>query len=262
MHVLDNPAWSALNGPQRHVAETAGPVARFHPAISLFGAFDQEPGPDHWAAMARLIGPGGTVITTGCTATPPDGWIVEFDGEAVQMTAEQLLAERRAVRPDGPDGPDGPDVLPLGADDVDDMLELVALTRPGPFTSRTYELGGYVGVRHQGRLIAMAGERMRPVGWGEISAVATHPDHRGQGLAERLVRVVVSRIFDRGDAPLLHTSTDNANAIRLYEAMGFTIRRETRFLATRAPAAAASVAADSLKSADSLKPADSLKSGR
>ena len=259
MHVLDNPAWSALNGPQRHVAETAGPVARFHPAISLFGAFDQEPGPDHWAAMARLIGPGGTVITTGCTATPPDGWIVEFDGEAVQMTAEQLLAERRAVRPDGPDGPD---VLPLGADDVDDMLELVALTRPGPFTSRTYELGGYVGVRHQGRLIAMAGERMRPVGWGEISAVATHPDHRGQGLAERLVRVVVSRIFDRGDAPLLHTSTDNANAIRLYEAMGFTIRRETRFLAARAPAAAASVAADSLKSADSLKPADSLKSGR
>jgi ribosomal protein S18 acetylase RimI-like enzyme len=226
-HPLDNPAWSALTGPQRGQAEVAGRVARYRPGISLFAAFDGPPGPDHWAAMADLAGPSELVITAVCTGTPPVGWSVEFDGDAAQMTGAGI---------DGVAGP-GPDgVVRLGVDDVDDMMDLVAETRPGPFTQRTWELGGYLGVRRGGRLVAMAGERMRPVGWAEISAVATRHEHRGQGLGRMLVGAVASGIVARGETPVLHVSTDNTGAIRLYESMGFDRRGTVRFVAARAPA--------------------------
>ena len=229
LHVLDNPAWSALTGNQRRLGQFLGAAARFDPEISPFGAFAVEPGPNEWADMAELIGPGGVVATTGCTGTPPPGWILEFDGTGVQMTGERLLVESvsRAMGSD--------EVAPLGADDADDILELVDLTRPGPFAPRTYEFGGYVGIRRHGQLVAMAGERMRPEGWAEVSAVSTHPEHRRQGLAELLVRVVVAGIVAREETPYLHTGVDNVDAIRLYEAMGFTIRRHTRFVGARAP---------------------------
>ena len=175
MHPLDNPVWSALTGPQRALAEGSGTVVRFPPGISLFGAFADEPGPADWEAMAGLIGPGGVVITAGPTGAPPDGWATEFSGDGVQMTGEDVVADGGTAR-------DRPRAGALGADDVEDMLALVALSQPGPFTRRTWELGGYVGVREQGRLVAMAGERMHPESWGEISAVATHPDHRRRGL--------------------------------------------------------------------------------
>ena len=118
------------------------------------------------------------------------------------------------------------------------MIALVELARPGPFSPRTYELGGYVGVRRGDQLVAMAGRRFRPEGWGEIGAVATHPDHRRQGLGELLVRIVAAGIAARGETPFLHTSADNATALRLYAAMGFTVRRRVRFVAVRAPGGA------------------------
>jgi predicted GNAT family acetyltransferase len=126
---------------------------------------------------------------------------------------------------------------PLGNDDVPEMLELVAAAQPGPFLSRTVEFGGYVGVRHEGRLIAMAGERMRPDGHAEISAVATHPAHRRQGLGESLVRTVAAGILGRGEIPFLHVATDNSRAIALYERLGFTVRREVAILVVEAPTA-------------------------
>jgi ribosomal protein S18 acetylase RimI-like enzyme len=229
MHVLDNPAWSALTGPQRAHGEVTGAVAHYHPDVSAFGAFGHDPGAADWSAMAELVGAGSVVITTGCTGAPPEDWVVEYDGTGVQLTGEGLAHLPAPVAP-----PDV-EVVALGPEDAADMLELVALTRPGPFAPRTYELGGYVGIRRQDRLVAMAGERMRPVGWAEISAVATHPDHRRQGLGELMVRVVAEGVVARGEVPMLHAAADNTGAIRLYEAMGFTVRRLTRFVAARAP---------------------------
>jgi ribosomal protein S18 acetylase RimI-like enzyme len=231
MHPLDNPVWDALHGPQREVAESGGLAARYLPEVSPFGAFPEAPGPEHWDAMAHLAGPGGVVILTGHTGTPPDGWGVEYDGTGVQMTGEALAAwpsEVAALRPDV-------HVAPLGAPDSPAMVELVELARPGPFSPRTWELGGYVGVRVDGELVAMAGQRFRPTGWCEISAVATRPDHRRQGLGEHLVRVVAAGIVARGEVPMLHTAADNADAIRLYQSMGFTRRKLVRFVAARAP---------------------------
>jgi predicted GNAT family acetyltransferase len=119
--------------------------------------------------------------------------------------------------------------------DVPDMLALVAEARPGPFLARTVEFGGYVGVRHDDRLVAMAGERLRPRGFTEVSAVATHPDHRKKGLAERLVRAVVHAATARGDVPFLHAAVSNTNAVRLYESMGFTVRRTVWFRVLQVP---------------------------
>jgi predicted GNAT family acetyltransferase len=115
------------------------------------------------------------------------------------------------------------------------MLDLVARTRPGPFLPRTIELGTYLGIRRGGALVAMAGERLRPPGWTEISAVCTDPAHQGQGLATRLVHAIAAVIRDRGETPFLHASADNTGAISLYESLGFRLRRTLDFCALTLP---------------------------
>jgi predicted GNAT family acetyltransferase len=119
--------------------------------------------------------------------------------------------------------------------DVPEILDLVARTQPGPFEPRTIEMGVYLGIRSCGRLVAMAGERNHPAGWTEISAVCTDVDHRGQGLAARLVRAVAYGINQRGERALLRARATNENAIRLYGYLGFELRRTTHFARLRAP---------------------------
>jgi ribosomal protein S18 acetylase RimI-like enzyme len=233
---LDNPAWWALAGPQRGLGMSTSRAARFDPAVSPFGAFASDPGPLDWADLARLTGPGRTVALIGHGEDhlrPPPGWRVEWEGSGVQMLGDGVVGrplsgveyDRAAERP-----------VTLGDVDVPDMLALVAVARPGPFLVRTVEFGGYVGVRHDGRLIAMAGQRLRPPGFTEVSAVATHPEHRRKGLAERLVRAVVSAATARGDVPYLHVADSNANAIHLYDSMGFAVRRTVWFRVLLVPA--------------------------
>jgi predicted GNAT family acetyltransferase len=115
--------------------------------------------------------------------------------------------------------------LRLTEADVPDMMALVKLTDPGPFAARTVLLGEYLGVRSGGSLIAMAGERMKFPGFTEVSAVCTHPEHRGRGLAETLVRTLMRHILARGEVPFLHIFSENAAAGALYKKLGFTHRR-------------------------------------
>jgi predicted GNAT family acetyltransferase len=122
-------------------------------------------------------------------------------------------------------GAHDPEAVTLGRADVPEMLELVRMTDPGPFFERTIELGKYVGIRRDGALVAMAGERLRFDGWTEISAVCTAPTYRGRGLASRLTAALVTDIQGRSEHVVLHVLTGNANAIRLYEGLGFRARR-------------------------------------
>ena len=116
-------------------------------------------------------------------------------------------------------------VTELTPADVPDMLHLVELTKPGPFSVGAIMLGSYLGIRCAGKLIAMAGERMRFDGYTEISAVCTHPGYRGCGYASSLVRALVRQIITRGETPFLHLYSDNTIAAALYTKLGFALQR-------------------------------------
>ncbi|CAM5742575.1 hypothetical protein SALBM311S_11148 [Streptomyces alboniger] len=134
-----------------------------------FAALADPLDPAAWADLHTLVG-AGTLVQIKPVEQVPDGWEVVGGGVAVRWSTP------RCSQP-------APEAVRLGPDDVPDILDLVARTRPGPFLKRTVALGTYLGIRERGRLIAMAGERLRPPGWTEISAVCTDPDHRGRGLA-------------------------------------------------------------------------------
>jgi len=112
----------------------------------------------------------------------------------------------------------------LGESDVPEMLALTRLTKPGPFGKRTHEMGEYWGIRQNGELIAMAGERLRLPSYTEISAVCTHPDHLGHGHATALISMLIQRIRSRGEQPFLHVRPENTRALQLYERLGFEQR--------------------------------------
>ncbi|OPG07523.1 GNAT family N-acetyltransferase [Microbispora sp. GKU 823] len=223
-HLLDNPAWASLTGPHAHFAERYGNAARYPDDVSPFFALPDEPGPADWSDLAALAGPGATVPVTGAAAAVPDGWEVVSNGAGVQLVGDDVVPapDDEAVR--------------LETADVPEMLDLVARTQPGPFRPRTIEMGTYLGIRRGGALVAMAGERLHPPGWTEISAVCTDPAFRRQGLASRLVLAVAAGIRARGETPFMHAAASNTTAIRVYEALGFRLRRRTAFVAVRVPA--------------------------
>ena len=217
-HPLDNPVLASLAGPHASVALTKGRAARYPADMSPFCALPDDPDAADWAAAASLVSPGETVLFPAQDGPPPpSGWESVGLGQGVQLVAEGLAGE-----------PD-PEAVLLGPADVPDMLALTGRTKPGPFLTRTVELGRYLGLRRDGELVAMAGERLRPPGWTEISAVCTDPAWRGQGLAGRLTLAVAAGITARGDTPFLHAVAANTNAIRLYQQLGFRYRRDVVF---------------------------------
>lgn len=225
LHPLDDPVSASLAGAHARLAIRRGRVV-FYPAdVSPFFVLPNPPTADDWADVAAVVGPGGIVPLAGVEAPLPPGWAKVMTGEGVQMVDDGVVASA------------DPEALILGPADVPDMLALVERTQPGPFLPRTIELGTYLGFRRDGELVAMAGERMHPPGWTEISAVCTAPAFRGQGLATRLVLEVAAGIRGRGEKPFLHASSTNLAAIRLYASLGFRIRRRLNFDAAQLPPA-------------------------
>ena len=216
---LDNPVLASLTGSQTRFAEREGDAARYEDDVAPFAGLAD----GAWDDLAAVAGPGEVVTLAGWSGTAPEGWEVLMRIPGVQLVD------------DGVAGREEPEAVRLTAADVPEMLDLVARTEPGPFRKRTIELGTYLGIRSGGALVAMAGERMRPPGFTEISAVCTDPAHRGQGLATRLVLALVAGIRARGETPFLHASAANIGAIGLYEALGFRKRRDLLFASLRVP---------------------------
>lgn len=188
---------------------------RLDPDYGPFGAAADFSAPS-LEALAGLVAASGDVWTTETEESPiPPGLMVRRTAPLHQMVAADL-------RPLGTDA----DIVPLGEPDAEEMRALAHLTEPGPFFARTNRLGDFVGVKQDGRLVAMAGERMKLDGFTEVSGVCTHPDHRGHGYAGALMSVVAQKIIARGETPFLHSYSSNTGAIALYEKLGFVLRRQ------------------------------------
>lgn len=218
--MLDRPVWNALTTRQADLAVATGAAVRIGPGYGPFAAA-QDAGAEAQAALvATLRGPDDRVGVVERMAWPaPPGTRVLGGGDLVQMVF------------DGPatDATDDPRIEPLSEADAAEMAALAHATEPGPWSSATHRYGVYYGIRIDGRLASMAGERFRLPGLAELSGVSTWPEFRGQGLAAALVRRVVRGFLERGDTPFLHCYAANVGAVALYEKLGFRIRAPMTF---------------------------------
>jgi ribosomal protein S18 acetylase RimI-like enzyme len=227
MHPLDNVIWQALTTRQREFAEVFGEARRFQPEVTSLTAL-LEPNSNGYSSLAGLVAPGATaLLSLAAPHEPQPGWdlVVTFPGlqmvyEDGHATADMHEDSRNTISE-------------LGVRDSPEMVELATLTKPGPFGTRTHELGAYVGIRQEGKLVAMAGERLKVPGYTEVSAVCTHPEHTGKGYARVLMLEIMRRIRERGEIPFLHVRQDNARAVALYEQLGFRTRMVVHFTVLR-----------------------------
>ena len=213
-HPLDHPIWTALTTTQRALAEGDARARRYPTEVTPFADMP-DLSAENFAALAALMSPADIAVL--------------FTPEAVKVPAEfkVVLAETGEQMIGTPiETPaNGVDIVTLGVDDVPAMIELTELTKPGPFYARTHELGTFLGIRVDGQLVAMAGERMKPAHYTEMTAVCVHPSHRGRGYGQMLLSAVSRGIVLRGEIPFLHVFTSNHSAIALYRRQGMEIRR-------------------------------------
>jgi ribosomal protein S18 acetylase RimI-like enzyme len=209
---LDNPIWQALTGADRRLSEGGEKARRYQAAVSPFAAVDDERDPEAWAELAVLAAESSVAVFT---SRVPDGWAELRARPLVQM----VFAGGPGERLPGPR-----EFTPLTRADVPEMLALAERTEPGPFAPSTIDLGGYRGWRADGELVCMAGERMHPGDWTEISGVCTAPEYQGRGLAGAIVGSLVNDIRAAGRRPFLHVAAANVGARRLYAKLGFEER--------------------------------------
>ena len=211
---LDYPVWTALTTRQATLAEGGALARRYPVAVAPFAALADMSAESFAALGALMSGSDIAVLFTPDTVAAPDAFKVLLAETGEQMMGTPADAPARGV-----------EIVRLGVDDVPAMMELTALTKPGPFGLRTYELGTVLGIRVEGQLAAMAGERMKPGNHTEITAVCVHPSHRGKGFGQMLLSAVSRQIVARGENPFLHVFSNNASAIALYRRQGMEIRR-------------------------------------
>lgn len=220
---LQHAVWNSLTQVHSDLAEGNDLALRFRPAYAPFAALARHDAAC-FHALATLMAPGeeAAFFTLDDVALPP----------SLEVTLRRDILQMVCLRPPQSGGKSVPSA-PLGPDDVDDMRALVAATQPGPFRERTPELGNFIGIRVDGRLVAMAGERLQLLDYREISAVCTLPEFRGRGYAAGMITALAQASFARGQTPFLHAFTDNTSAIALYTQLGFTPRNLLRVTGMR-----------------------------
>lgn len=226
MHALDNVIWNALTARQDHFALGDKRARRFLSEIGPLSGFEdaEDGGYDFLAALLGDKDTAAVFLDSPYKAHAEFEWIA--GAPLVQMVCENGKSST-------PRADSNTDIIKLDSRDSPEMIELTALTKPGPFGTRTHELGYYVGIRRDGKLVAMAGERLKVPGYTEVSAVCTHPDYLGRGYAGALMTEVMRGIRLRGETPFLHARGDNVRAIAVYERLGFVTRKMGHFAVLR-----------------------------
>ncbi len=218
-HVLDNPAWNALQSGNKHLAFGDNPVSYFDKEVSPFAALEENTEANFQLLYEQIRHNGPILFVTPVEIAFSKQWEVPRVIKGLQMVCDT------ATMPDEVTA----QLTPLTDDHIPQMLELTKLTNPGPFASRTINFGHYQGIFEDGKLVAMAGQRLHAFNYAEISAVCTHPDHTGKGYARQLLLNQINRIKAASGIPFLHVRYDNHRAIKVYESLGFATRIEVYF---------------------------------
>jgi predicted GNAT family acetyltransferase len=213
-HPLDQPIWTALTTTQQALAEGDGRARRYPTLVAPFADMSKMSA-ENFAALGALMAPQDiAVLFTPDAVQPPAEFKTMLAETGEQMTGTPVETSANDI-----------EIVTLGVDDVPAMIELTSLTKPGPFSTRTHELGTFLGIRAEGQLVAMAGERMKPAQYTEMTAVCVHPSHRGRGYGQILLSAISRQIGSRGEIPFLHVFSSNHSAIALYRRQGMEIRR-------------------------------------
>lgn len=223
-HILDRPILAALTTSHAHFARSGGGAWRYDPLISPFAAVENDD-PATLQSLADLVTPGETIVMvrTAPIVVPAEFEVIT-EARVVQMVATKDLSADADGR-----------LVPLSEANDEGAHALATLTKPGPFARNTMRMGKFWGVFEEGRLVAMAGERLRQPGWAEMSAVCVHPDHRGKGLARVLSTRVTADMQERGEQPYLHCYETNQGAVTLYESLGYRVRTGLNVTVARKP---------------------------
>ena len=219
LHVLDNMIWNAITSGNKNIAVVDGDIGYYRPDIAPFAGM-KEFTEENLQKLHAFIPVNRKVAISSLNKMEHNTskWKLLQPMDVTQMIYEYEVNFFKTRSSEL--------IVPLTDEHIPQMLELTELTKPGPFLQRTIEFGNYFGIFINGRLAAMTGQRMHPLPYMEVSAVCTHPDFRGKGYAKALMLHVMKIILDNSFIPFLHVLTSNTTAIKLYESIGYRIRRE------------------------------------
>ena len=218
-HILDNMIWNAITTGNNDIAIVNGDVGCYLPDIAPFAGmkvFNDA----NLKNLYEFIPANRSVAISSLNKMDHDEnkWKLLQPMDVTQMVYEHSVNTFTTKNSSF--------IVPLTEEQVPQMLELTALTRPGPFLQQTIRFKNYFGIFIEGRLAAMSGQRMHPLPYMEVSAVCTHPDFRGMGYAKTLMLHVMKLILDDSFTPFLHVLSNNSNAIELYKTIGFKTRKQ------------------------------------
>jgi ribosomal protein S18 acetylase RimI-like enzyme len=217
--LLQNPVYHALLSGDKHLSFGTENVRYFDAEVSPYAGFPEDY-LNGFADLYELLPAGRRILyAKPIPIDQPKGWQIQHEIEGLQFVYEgSKLIEG-----------DFSHIVPLTKEHVDEMIELVRLTKPGPFDKRTIEFGFYFGIFNNDQLVAMTGQRLHVGNYTELSAVCTHPDHLGKGYASALMQHQLQLIIEHGQQPFLHVRNDNERAIAVYERLGFVVSRPMYF---------------------------------
>lgn len=213
---LDNPVWYSLSESHKTFAVNYDDIKFYQPDYCPFGGFQYPRNTlDPMTEYSRMI---GNFFIVGERPDIPIPLNMQKELVCLQMIIKHKINIEQKD-----------DITPLSADQAKDLIELVNLVQPGYFKRKTFQLGDYFGIIKNNTLISVSGERMKMNDFVEVSSIVTHPDHTGKGYAKQLIAHTVNRIMDQDKIPYLHVLETNEAAIKLYEKLGFAIRRKISF---------------------------------
>jgi len=218
-HILDNMIWNAITTGNNDIAIVNGDVGCYLPDIAPFAGMKNF-NDINLKKLHEFIPAGRSVAISSLNKMDHDEskWKLIQPMDVTQMVYEHSVNKFTTKNSSL--------IVPLAEEHIPQMMELTALTRPGPFLQQTIRFKNYFGIFIEGRLAAMTGQRMHPLPYMEVSAVCTHPDFRGMGYAKTLMLHVMKLILDDSFTPFLHVLSNNSNAIELYKTIGFKIRKQ------------------------------------